>query len=159
MGTLYEMTIQANSLYELLQDEMIDEQTFTDTLQAMGADEKIENYCKVIKELQSDFEKFKNESDRLSARMKTIKNGIDRMKSALLDFLIATNQEKVKSGTFVVSIGKSEQTNIIDETLIPSNFKIPQPEKIDKIAIKKAISEGVTVPGAEIVQNQNIRIR
>lgn len=159
MATLYEMTTQAKSLYELLQNEEIDEQTFADTLEAMGTNEKVEGYCQVIKELQSDFDKFKSESDRLSARMKTAKNGIERMKSSLLDFLNATGQNNAKAGTFSVSIGTSEQTTILDEALVPTIFKIPQPDKIDKTAIKKAFKEGVCVPGAEITINKNIRIR
>lgn len=159
MATLYEMTTQANNLYELLQAEEIDEQTFLDTLEAMGTDEKVEGYCQVIKELQADVDKFKVESDRLAARTKTAKNGIERMKSSLLDFLNATGQNKVKAGTFTVAIGTSEQTHIIDETVIPATFKTPQPDKIDKTAIKKAIKEGGVVPGAEIIINESIRIR
>lgn len=157
--TLYEMTEQANILYELLQNEEIDEQVFKDTLEAIGADEKIVGYCQVIKELQGDFDKFKAESDRLTARMKTTKNGIDRMKDSLLTFLKATKQDKVKAGTFTVSIGTSKQTNIFDENLIPTDYKIPQPDKIDKTAIKKAIESGLSVSGAEIIINEGVRIR
>lgn len=157
--TLYEMSEQASALYELLQSEEIDEQTFNDTLEAMGTDEKIIGYCQVIKELQGDFEKYKSESDRIAARMKTTKNGIDRMKNSLLTFLRATNQDKVKAGTFTVSIGTSKQTNILDESLIPNEYKIPQPDKIDKTAIKQAIESGLTVSGAEITINEGVRIR
>ncbi len=39
MAALYEMTAQASSLYELLQNEEIDEDVFRDTLEAMGAAE------------------------------------------------------------------------------------------------------------------------
>ena len=157
--TLYEMTTQAQALDELLQNEEIDEQVFNDTLEAIGIEEKIEGYCHVIKELQGDFDKYKAEADRLAARMKTIKNGVDRMKDSLLMFLKATGQSKTKSGTFAVSIGTSEQTNIIDEALIPIEFKTPQPAKIDKTAIKKAIKSGATVTGAEIIINESVRIR
>ena len=157
--TLYEMTAQASELYELLQNEEIDEQVFLDTLEAIGTEEKIEAYCKVIKELQGDFDKYKAESDRLTARMKTAKNGIDRMKESLLLFLRVSGQEKVKAGTFAVSIGTSKQTNILDEALIPNEFKTPQPDKIDKAAIKKAIESGLTVAGAEIIINEGVRIR
>lgn len=48
MATLFEMTQQANTLYELLQNEEIDEQIFNDTLEAMGTEEKIESYCQII---------------------------------------------------------------------------------------------------------------
>ena len=159
MATLYEMTAQASELYELLQDEVIDEQTFTDTLEAIGTEEKIESYCHVIKELQSDFDKFKAEADRIAERMKPIKNNIDRMKESLLMFLKASGQSKVKAGTFTVNIGTSKATNILDESLIPTEFKIPQPDKVDKTAIKKAIENGATVLGAEIVINESVRIR
>lgn len=156
---LYEMTAQASALYELLQNEEIDEQVFNDTLEAIGTEKKIEGYCQVIKELQGDFEKYKAEADRLTARMKTTKNSIDRMKDSLLAFLQATGQSKVKAGTFAVSIGQSKATNILDESLIPAEFKTPQPDKIDKTAIKKAIESGQAVLGAEIIINESVRIR
>jgi hypothetical protein len=159
MATLYEMTTQASELYELLQNEEIDEQTFIDTLEAIGTEDKIEGYCQVLQELQADFDKFKAESDRLAARMKTAKNGIDRMKNSLLSFLNASGQSKVKAGTFTVSIGKSKQTKILDENLIPMEYKIPQPYKIDKTSIKAAIESGTIVQGAEIVINESVRIR
>ena len=159
MATLYEMTTQASELYDLLQNEEIDEQTFLDTLECIGAEEKVEGYCQVLKELQADFDKFKAESDRLAARMKTAKNGIDRMKDSLLSFLKASGQSKVKAGTFTVSIGTSKATNILDENLIPVEFKIPQPDKVDKTAIKKAIESGTNVLGAEVVINESVRIR
>ena len=86
MASLFEMTSQASELYELLQSDIIDEQTFNDTLEAIGTGEKVEGYCQVIKELQGDFDKFKAESDRLAARMTTIKNNVERMKKSLLYF-------------------------------------------------------------------------
>ena len=157
--TLYELTAQASALYELLQNEEIDEQVFKDTLEAIGTEDKIVGYCQVIKELQGDFDKYKAETDRLTARMKTAKNGIDRMKDSLLAFLRASGQDKVKAGTFAVSIGQSKATNILDESLIPAEFKTPQPDKIDKTAIKKAIESGQAVTGIEIIINESVRIR
>ena len=159
MSTLYQMTAQAGELYELLQGEIIDEQTFKDTLEAIGTEEKIEGYCQVIKNLQADLDMFKAEADRIADRMKPIKNNIDRMKESLLAFLKVSGQDKVKAGTFAVSIGTSKATNILDEALIPTEYKTPQPDKIDKTAIKKAIESGLAVAGAEIIINEGVRIR
>ena len=159
MATLYQMTAHASELYELLQNEEIDEQTFKDTLEAIGTEEKIEGYCQIIKNLQADLDMFKVEADRIADRMKPIKNNIDRMKDSLLAFLRASGQDKVKAGTFSVSIGTSKQINILDEALIPNEYKTPQPDKIDKTAIKKAIESGVVVLGAEIIINEGVRIR
>jgi hypothetical protein len=56
-------------------------------------------------------------------------------------------------------VGTSKQTNILDESLVPAEFKIPQPDKIDKKAIKDAIENGQAIEGAEIVINESVRIR
>lgn len=53
---LYEMTAAANELYALLTVDEIDEETVKDTLEAMGAEEKLESCCVVIRELEADAE-------------------------------------------------------------------------------------------------------
>ncbi len=159
MATLYEMTAQANALYELLQSEEIDEQTFIDTLEAMGAGEKIEGYCQIIKQFQSDIEMFKSEIDRVTARKKTAENAVDRMKATLLLFLQTTGQEKVKAGTFSVSTATTQAVNITDEKAIPTNYLVEQPPKIDKIGIKNALKAGAEISGAELINNTGVRIR
>lgn len=159
MSTLYEMTAQACQLYELLQAEEIDEQTFSDTLEAMGATEKIESYCKVIKQLQADADMFKGEIDRLTARKKTAENGVDRMKAALLAFLQYSGQDKVKAGSFAVSTATTQAVNITDESKLPPEWLIAQPAKVDKAGIKKALKDGATIDGAELIENTGVRIR
>lgn len=159
MATLYEMTAQATALYELLQAEEIDETIFNDTLEAMGAADKVESYCKVIKQLQNDVEMFKAEIDRLTARKKTTERGIDRMKNALLAFLQLSGQDKVKAGTFAVSTATTQAVQITDEGAIPRNYLVEQPPKIDKIGIKNALKAGEEISGAELVKNTGVRIR
>lgn len=159
MANLFEMTEAAAYLYDLLQQEVIDEQTVNDTLEGMGVDEKVESYCKIIKQFQADVDMFKTEQDRIALRKKSAENAIDRMKSALLEYMIASKQEKMKAGTFTVSTAKSQAVNIIDETKIPEKFLKPQPAKIDKQEIAKLLKAGESVDGAELIENQGVRIR
>ena len=159
MATLYEMTQQATALYEMLQAEMIDEKTFNDTLEGMGAGEKVESYCQIIKQLQSDVDMFKGEIDRLTARKKTAENSIDRMKSALLNFMQQTGQDKVKGGSFSVSTATTQAVQIIDENAIPNEWLVEQKPKVDKTAIKKALKEGAEIDGVELITNKGVRIR
>ena len=159
MATLYELSAQAHALYELLQGEEIDEQTFNDTLEAMGATDKVESYCKIIKQFQADVDMFKGEIDRLTARKKTAENGVERMKSALLDFLQASGQDKVKAGSFAVSTATTQAVEIIDEKVIPCIYLVEQPPKISKDAIKKALKSGEKVNGARLIDNKGVRIR
>lgn len=159
MATLYELSKQANELYEMLQNEEIDEQTFNDTLEALETDIKVENYCKVIKQLQADAEMFKGEIDRLTARKKTAENAVDRMKNALLTFLQLSGQEKVKAGSFSVSTATTQAVQITDESAIPCIYLVEQPPKVDKIGIKNALKAGEEINGAELVNNLGVRIR
>lgn len=159
MATLYELTEQAARLYDLLQSEEIDEQTYSDTLEAMETAEKVESYCKIIKQFQNDIEMYKSEVERLTARRKTAENAVDRMKAALLAFMQLSGQDKIKAGTFAVSTATTQAVNITDEKAIPCIYLVEQPPKIDKAGIKKAIKDGETVAGAELVNNTGVRIR
>lgn len=159
MATLYEMTEQARQLYALLQADEIDAQTFTDTLDAMGAAEKVEGYCQIIKQLQADADMFKGEIERMTARKKTAENGVERMKAALLDFMQQSGQDKVKAGSFAVSTAATQAVSITDESKLPPEYFIPQPAKVDKAGIKKALKDGAAVDGAELVTNWGVRIR
>lgn len=159
MATIYELTTAAAALYEMLQAEEIDEQTFNDTLEAMGAAEKVESYCKVIKQLQSDVDMFKGEIDRLTARKKAAENGVERMKNALLAFMQTSGQDKVKAGSFAVSTAKTQAVFITDEAAIPCKYLVEQPPKIDKAGIKNALKAGEEINGAALVVNTGVRIR
>ena len=159
MATLYELSTQANQLYNLLQAGDIDEQVFADTLEGMGTEEKIKDYCEVIANLTADADNFKAEIDRMNSRKRALDNNIKRMKLALLNFLQSSGQTRAKGGTFTVAISHSQAVNILDETAIPDTYLIAQPPKIDKAGIKKDIKDGKDVPGAAIIINEGVRIR
>ena len=158
MATLYEMTKDVAELYGLLQNDEIDEQTFADTFEAMSAD-KIEGYCQIIRQLSADEEMFKSEIDRLSKRKKVCENAQARLKERMVGYLTAANIDRINTGTFLVSIASTPSVNITDESIIPAEYRIAQPDKIDKCAIKTALRTDIPVPGAEIIFTKGIRIR
>lgn len=157
--TLYEMTEHATQLYELLLTDEIDEQTLNDTLEAIGAGEKLESYCKVIRQLEADASAYKAEKDRLAQKQKQAENAIERMKTAVANYMQAIGKTKADAGVFKVSITETKSTNIIDETKIPQAYIIPQPPKIDKSSIRKALLSGVEIPGVTLQINSGVRIR
>lgn len=159
MSNLYEMTIEAKALYDLLQNDEIPEEAFYDTLEGIGANEKVESCCKIIRQLEADFEAFKIEKQRFANKQLQTENSIKKMKKSLLYFLNASGQKKINTKLFTVSKTASKAVNITDESLISEEFLKPQPSKIDKIAIKNAISNGFEVIGAELVINENVRIK
>lgn len=159
MATLFEMTNTAKSLYELLQNDEIPEEAFYDTLEGIGSNEKAESYCKIIRQFEADAEAFKSEKQRFADKQMRAENNIKRMKKSLLNFLNASGQKRMNAGLFIVSKSDSQSVNIIDESIIPEEFLKPQPPKVDKVAIKNAIKNGFDVIGAEIIVNENVRIK
>ena len=156
--TLYELTQNAFALQELLESGEIDEQTFSDTLEGMDIDTKVENICKVIRNLEAKAAACKAEKDRLAAKEKAANNGVIKLKESLLNYMETVNKKKVEAGTFSVSKCISKSVEIIYEDMLDEKFFVPQPDKIDKTAITKAIKAGEEVAGANIVEKPYIRI-
>lgn len=157
--TIYELTEQAAQLYSLLESGEIDEETFNDTLDSMGAEEKLKNCCYIIKQLEADAKVLKEEKEKLDAKQKVAENGAKRLRAKVLDFLNITNTKKTKVDIFTLNVVETKSVNITDESKIPAIYLVEQPPKIDKTAIKKALAEGEAVAGAEIQINEGVRLK
>lgn len=156
---LYEMTETARQLYALLSAGEIDEQTVADTMEAIGAEEKLESYVYVQKTLEAELAAFKAEKERICSRIDTLTKQIDRMKAAQIAFMQATNQRRAKAGTFTIALRESEAVCVTDESAIPAAFWKPQPAKLDKAAVKAALKAGEAVAGAALQTNTNLIVR
>ena len=156
--TLYEMTEQARELYALLESGEIDDQTFADTLDAIGSEEKTNSYCKIIRQLQADAEALKAEIDRLTAKKKAAEVAVERMKAALLDFALASGG-KVRTELFSVGTRTTQSADIINPDAIPAAYRIAQPDKISKAEILKALKAGESIPGAKLSDNISVTIK
>ena len=158
--TLYEMTGAAQQLYELFESGDIPEEAVTDTLEAMGVDGKVEDYCNVIHQLDADTDMYDKEIKRLQAKKKAAVNGIDRMKGALSAYMQACQTKKLAAGTFTLSFRKSEAVVVTNQEALPEKFIKTEIKKTpDKTAIKNALKAGVVVEGAELQENQNLQIK
>lgn len=157
---IYEMTGYAQELMELLNAEEIDEQAVADTLEAIGADEKVDSYCKIIRSYENDIVGIDTEIARLKVRKERAEKNIDRMKQALDGFMQATMQDKAKTKLFTISYRPSSAVEVLDESLIPACYiKVKTTTAPDKIAIKKVFDGGGTVEGCILRKNKNIQIR
>jgi hypothetical protein len=157
--TLFEMTEYAKLLYDMLQADEVNEETVKDTIEAMGVQDKLEDYCKVIRQFEADAEMLKAEKGRIEAKQKKAENAVARLKNAILLYMKTTSTDKQKCGLFEIKKGQSKAVNITDENLIPAEYKDAQPDKINKAEIRKALLNGEQVTGAEIQINENISIK
>ena len=157
--TLYEMSAAAMQLYELLEAGEIDEQTVIDTMENIGAIEKLESYVKIQRQLEAECAAFDAEIKRMTDRKHVIERHIDRLKAAQVDFMQATGQLKAEAGTFTLTLRENKAVKVLDESAIPEVFWKPQPAKLDKAGIKDALKAGESVPGCEIETSFSVSAR
>ena len=155
------------SLYDIDNDILncIDEETGEiidiDALDAlnMERDAKIEGVVCWIKDLKAEAEALKAEKQALADRQKSAENKAESLKKWLA---FALNGQKFSSPKAAVSFRKSQSVEITDINALAmenDDLIIYQEPKPDKTAIKKAIKDGRTVNGAELVENVNVIIK
>ena len=140
--SLYDLTGNFLVLQEMMSDPDVDPETIQDTLEAMDGDyeEKLENCGKVITNLSVIATGIEKEEKRLNARKKTINNQIDRLKKNIKESMIALDKKRVKTELFSYSIKDGVPSVVIDdEDRVPSEFRTPQPDKIDMNGIKNLL--------------------
>ena len=156
--TLYEMSEAARQLYNLLEAGEIDEQTVTDTMESIGASEKLESYIHVQRKIESEIAAFDAEIDRMTERKNSLKKQVERLKSATVDFMRATNQKKATAGTFTLTVRENKSCEIIDAAKIPTEYlrQIPAKTEPDKKAMLAALKDGAEIAGAQLKTSYSV---
>lgn len=157
---LYELTENYAKLLEMAEE--MDTDAIVDTLEALqeAIEDKAENIAKLVKNLEADVKIIKEEEQRLAERRRAIEAKIERLKAYLQEQLETAGIEKVKRPTITVAIqANPPSVDIIDETLIPADFFIHQPAKLDKKAILERLKNGEAIPGVTLKQTKGVRIR
>ena len=155
---LYELSVA----FQEVQNMDLDPEVMKDTLDSIedAFENKAENIAKLIRNHESDVSAYKEEEDRLKTKRQATENKVKWLKTYLEDNMKLTGKTKFKSGMFNFSIQKNPASvNITDERIIPEDFLIPQPPKVDKTSLKEALKSGIEVPGAELKQTEGLRIR
>ena len=106
---LYELTADYMKLQSMLEDPDVDQQAVADTMEAMdfAIEEKAEGYVKVIRNMEGSVAAIEQEQDRLNAKKKTLKAGIQRLKTNLQESMVTTGKRKIKTDLFQISIQKN----------------------------------------------------
>lgn len=117
----------------------------------MERDKKIENLGCWYKNLLAEAEAFAEREKAKKAKAESLKGFLSRY----------LNGKKFESAKVAMSFRKSEAVEFDAKCIgdVPEEFlKFKDPE-LDKVAVKKAIKAGETVPGCELVARQNLQIK
>lgn len=157
---LYELTQSYNQVLDMAEE--LDQQTLLDTLESIqdSIEDKVENTAKLAKTFEAYAKAIKEEEDRLSTRRKASENKVTSIKKYLQEQLELAGIKNIKRPTITVAIRNNPASvKVLDETLIPTEYLVPQPPKVDKKAILAALKNGQTIPGVELTQGKGLQIR
>lgn len=157
MSTLYELTGQYLEIYNLDMDDETKQDTLDSIDWAEDYENKVENYVKVIKNLDADMEVRKNEIERLRKLNDADNSKKERMKEAVKESMELTGHDRVDTPLFKVSFRKSEAVEV-DDLLLPEAYKVAT-YKPDKKRLKEDLKNGLEILGAELVEHKNLSIR
>lgn len=125
----------------------------------MAFDDKVDNICCLIKNMDAEVKAFKTEEANLKKRRMAKENASQRLKDYLKAILNGKKFESVRSK---ISYRASKSTEV-DMDLFLNNedadFYVVTEIKPNKTAIKKALEDGKELIGAEIVENQSMIIK
>lgn len=117
---------------------------------------KVENIACWIKNLQAEAEAYKKEEEAFRSRRKQAESRIESLKRYLTNWV---SGEKIETDRCKVTWRKSVSVEIQDESRVPEDYKKEKViMNIDKVSIKKALTGGKDVPGASLLEKQNIQI-
>ena len=109
MGTLFDITEDFRSLYELATDPECDEQVFQDTLEGLMGELEVKScgYTQVIKQLDMEAKQAKEVSQMFADKAKVRENHIKRMKETLKMAMETAGTDQIAAGAFTIKLQKN----------------------------------------------------
>lgn len=159
---LYELKGKYLNLLELAESDDISEEAFKDTLESMEYDleEGVNEYTKIIKQLQAEQEIINLETERLRKKSKALDMKVNFLKVNLQQTLNLAGVKRVNTPLFKVYIQKNPPSVTIENGVkIPEQYYIPQDPKLDKEKLKEDIKKGIDIADVSLQQSESLRIR
>lgn len=125
-------------------------------------DDKAVAVASFIKNLESQSSAIKEAMDNMASRRKTLDNKVSRLSDYLLSSMQAVGKTEISTSPYFKIKVKNNpaKVEIKDENLLPALYvKSEIVRKVDKAALKKALSEGIICSGAELVKGVRLDIK
>lgn len=141
--------------------ELVLDDAELDALQ-MEREAKVENLACYIKDVAGDVAKMKAEEAQLAKRRQAAERRAERLKAYLSGVLAG---EKFASPRVAISWRKTSSVQVNEPVFLSSEANshldglVKFEPKISKSAIKRAIEQGITIEGAEIVSSMSMSIK
>ncbi len=161
MNSLYQINQDLLEIFHQVDDqegELTPEQETALEIKEGELQQKAVAYREVIGASETFITRIDDEIKRLQALKKQKQGLISRLKDNLLNAVKVFGEFEV--GTVTFGTRKSSSVEVEDVNALPSELKKTKvTESADKAAIKKLLKEGKEVPGCQIIESVNLKIK
>ena len=161
MRALYEINADLEALLSNIDEETGELLIDTDALDAllMERTDKLEGVALSVKNINAEIAAIKAEETALADRRKRL----EKQRDGRTEYLVhALNGEKLETAKVEISYRKSKSVEI-DEAVFwqhpDAAYLRVKDQEIDKKAITDALKSGAVIPGATLIEKQNISIK
>lgn len=167
MSNLYQIDSKIYDLLTLPESEIVDEDGVVirdvwselEELQGERTD-KLINSMRVAQEMDENAKALDEEIARLTVRQKYFEARAKKIREHVAISMSNANEKRVENSTARITLTRSKEVKIIDETELPLQFlRTKTTVKADKKAIGEKLKAGEEVPGARLVENLNVRLK
>lgn len=159
MANLFEIEACIENCCDIETGEILD----VEALEAlkMEKEQKLQNLCKWVKNLESDAEQYKAQKQVFADKQRHAENKAKSIRSYVQNFL---NGQKWEAADKSVKVGyrtTKDKVFIDDLDAVPEEyFKTPHTEtNLNKTQLKEDIQNGVVVPGAHLEDSVSMSIK
>lgn len=159
---LYEINDRIMEAFDAAVDPETGEIIDSDAYQAlndlqMQFDEKAEGILLWIKNLRAQADALKKEKQAFESRQQAAERKAESLKKYISNVL---KGEKFSTERVSVSWRKSESAEYVgDVNALPAEYIRQKDPEVNKTALKAALKNGVKIPGASLVEKNNIQIK
>lgn len=135
---------------------LLEEAATTLNALSVARDEKIEGLAVYYKELTAEALAIRQEELTLADRRRKAEKKSESLKNFLSVLL---GGKKFETSKVACNFRKSQRAEIEDPSKIPETYFVPQEPKLSLEKVKKALKTGVSVPGAKLLELNNLSIK
>ncbi len=147
-----------NNIEEIDTDLMDDLENINDSLE-----NKILNYASIIKELEAKADAIKKAILSMEKRVESLTKGAERLTEFVKNEMKNCDKKKIENEYHHLALVKNNpKVEYIDKSILPREYwrhKIKEIIEPDTTAISKALKEGISIPGAILIQDVRLTIR
>ena len=160
---LYQIADDYLAVAHQLADLDLPDETIADTLEGASGDleSKAWNVAALIQQFEGDATIIKDAEQRMASRRKTLERRVAWLRGYLLVQLLRVGIYDIESPEFVIRVRDNPPKVVLDdETVVPDDYRREEIViSIRKDDIRKALLDGVEVPGTHLEREKRLVIK